>query len=319
MSYSAGVPSRRAFIRTALALSGGAAVRASLAAQGAPAVHFHDIRRGVGIFTGPGGTIGWLATPDGAVAVDTQFPDTASACISGLRARSPRGIDVVVNTHHHGDHTAGNVTFRPVVRQIVQHERCAAAHRTAAQSAGGDALKGLADVTFRQSWTTALGNERIVVSYFGPAHTSGDAAVLFEAANVVHVGDLVFNRIPPFVDRAAGASIRNWITVLEKIASTYRGAAFIFGHGRNDAVTGTVADVTGFGDYLSAVLDHVQKGIAAGRSQQEITSLQALPGFPEYADLVKNYASAFPLFTLGHVLTAAYQELTAPSQPDPPR
>jgi cyclase len=310
------VPSRRSFIRTAaLAVSGSAIVPLPLGAQGAPAVRFQDIRRGVGIFTGPGGTIGWLATPEGALAIDSQFPDTARACISGLRTRSSRGIEVLINTHHHADHTAGNVTFRPAVRQIVQHERCAAAHRNAAQSAGGDALKGLADVTFGDSWTTTLGSERVVVSHLGPAHTSGDAIVLFEAANVVHLGDLVFNRIPPFVDRAAGASIRNWVAVLERVAATYGGTTFVFGHGKNDAVTGTARDVNGFRDYLSAVLDHVGKGIAAGRSQQEITSLETLPGFPEYADLVKNYASAFPLFTLTHVLGAAYQELSAPAAP----
>jgi cyclase len=315
MSYSAVVPSRRAFLRgAALALSGSAVTRAALRAQDASAVRFHDIRRGAGFFTGPGGTIGWLATPDGVVAIDSQFPGTASTCIAGLRARSSHGIDLLINTHHHGDHTAGNAVFRPVVRQILQHERCAAAHRTMAQAAGGDALKGVADVTFRESWTTAIGMERVVVAYFGAAHTSGDAAVLFEAANVVHVGDLVFNRIPPFVDRAAGASVRNWIAVLERIADTYRGATFVFGHGRNGAVSGTVADVAHFRSYLSAVVDHVQKGIAAGRSQQEIAALQAVPGFSDYADLVKNYASAFPLFSLGHVLTATYQELTEPSR-----
>jgi glyoxylase-like metal-dependent hydrolase (beta-lactamase superfamily II) len=292
-------------------LSGTAVVRPSLGAQAALAGRFHDIRRGVGVFTGPGGTIGWLATPDGAVAIDSQFPDTARACVSGLQARSSRGVEVLINTHHHADHTAGNVTFRPVVRQIVQHERCAAAHRNAAQNAGADALKGLADVTFGESWSTMIGSERVTVSYFGPAHTSGDAVVLFEAANVVHVGDLVFNRVPPFVDRAAGASIRNWVAVLGRVATTYRGATFIFGHGKDDAVTGTVTDVTGFADYLAAVLDYVQKGIVEGRSEQEITSLETLPGFPEYADLVKNYASAFPLFTLAHVLSAAYQELSA--------
>ncbi len=38
--------------------------------------------------------------------------------------------------------------------------------------------------------------------------------------------------------------------------------------------------------------------------------MPALPGFAEHADLVKNYASPIPLFTLNHVLTIAYQELT---------
>jgi cyclase len=310
------VPDRRRFLCTGVrALAGGALASVPLLAQAADPPRFHDLRRGVGFFTGSGGTIGWLVTPDGAVAVDSQFPATAKVCAAGLQARSPRGIAVLVNTHHHGDHTAGNTAFRAAARHIVQHEDCARLHRAAAEGAGGDAVTGLADTTFAGSWTTTIGAERIEVSYFGPAHTAGDVVVLFERANVVHLGDLVFNRIPPFVDRAAGASIRNWIGVLERIAVEHRDATFIFGHGRNDAVTGTVADVTGFRDYLAAVLEYVQTGVAAGRSQQEIAAIATLPGFPDYTDVVKTYASAFPLFTLAHVLTAMHQELTSPPGP----
>ena len=36
------------------------------------------------------------------------------------------------------------------------------------------------------------------------------------------------------------------------------------------------------------------------------------PAHAEYGDVVKNYPSAFPQFSLAHVLTAAYQELTGP-------
>jgi glyoxylase-like metal-dependent hydrolase (beta-lactamase superfamily II) len=269
-----------------------------------------DLRRGVGIFIGPGGTIGWLANRDGAVTVDSQFPATAATFLDGLRKRSPAPRVVLINTHHHGDHTAGNVTLRPVVQQIVQHERCAAAHRQMLQTADAAAKSGLADVTFTDRWSTDIGDERVTAMFHGAAHTGGDAIVIFERANVIHLGDLVFNGVPPFVDRAAGASIRNWIVVLETILRDHAGAAFIFGHGARDAVTGAAPDVARFRDYLSAVLDHVQRGIAAGRSQAEIVAITAIPGFVEYGDVVKNYPSAFPQFSFAHVLTAAYQELT---------
>ena len=271
-----------------------------------------ELRRGVGIFVGPGGTIGWLATSDGILIVDSQFPATAKTCIAALGRRTPAMIQTLINTHHHGDHTAGNATFRPVVKQIVQHDRCATAHRSLAQAQGGDAQRGLADVTFATRWNVAIGDERVSAVHFGAAHTGGDAAVLFERANVVHLGDLVFNRIPPFIDRPSGGSIVNWLSVLETVAKTYADALFIFGHGKDDACTGTVKDVTHFRDYLTAALDHVRKGIAAGRSQAEIAAVPALPGFADHADLIKNYASPIPLFSLNHVLTVAYQELTTP-------
>jgi glyoxylase-like metal-dependent hydrolase (beta-lactamase superfamily II) len=270
------------------------------------------LRRGVGIVTGPGGTIGWLATRDGGVIVDSQFPATARVCLERLRQESAGGPLLLVNTHHHGDHTAGNGVFRPAVMQIVQHVQCAARHRTAALAAGAEALDGLADTTFTDRWSATVGDERVVAVHYGPAHTGGDALVVFERAEVVHLGDLVFNRIPPFVDRPAGASIRNWIAVLERVLDQYAGATFVFGHGTGDAVTGTVADIARFRDFLSAVLDHAQRGIAAGRSKEAVSALDTLPGFPEFRDVVKSYASPNPLFTVDHVLAVAYEELTAP-------
>jgi glyoxylase-like metal-dependent hydrolase (beta-lactamase superfamily II) len=264
------------------------------------------------VFVGPGGAIGWLASSDGIVVVDSQFPATADACAAALRARSAAPFAALINTHHHGDHVAGNVSLRPLVRQIVQHERCAAAHRAAAQAAASPetARRGLADVTFGDRWTTTIGDERVTAVHLGAAHTGGDALVHFEHAHVVHAGDLVFNGIPPFIDRPSGGSIVNWIPVLDTLMQRYAGAQFIFGHGKDDALTGTVKEVARFRDYLTAALDHVRKGIAAGRPLAEIAGVSALPGFEEYADLVKNYASPIPLFTLSHVLTVAYEELS---------
>src|SRR5262245_9195703 len=74
---------------------------------------FKSLRRDVGYFTARGGTIGWLVNKDALVAVDTQFFDTAPLFLKDLPGRSGRKLDVVVNTHHHGDHTGGNGVFKP--------------------------------------------------------------------------------------------------------------------------------------------------------------------------------------------------------------
>jgi glyoxylase-like metal-dependent hydrolase (beta-lactamase superfamily II) len=299
---------RRRFLATTGLLMAHAMTAFGVRAQSAAS--FRELRRGVGVFVAPGGTIGWLATPGGALIVDSQFPATAKTCIAALAQRTPAAIETLINTHHHGDHTAGNIAVRPAVKQIVQHERCAAAHRALAQAQGGDAGRGLADVMFTDTWSVTIGDERVSAMHFGAAHTGGDAAVIFERANVVHLGDLVFNRIPPFIDRASGGSIVNWLSVLETVAQKHADALFIFGHGKDDMCTGTLKDVTRFRDFLTAALDHVRKGIAAGRSQGEIVAASGLPGFGDFADVTKNYASPIPLFTLNHVLTVAYQELT---------
>src|SRR6476620_11791273 len=85
---------------------------------------FTPIRRNVGFYTNRGGTIGYLADPKATVVVDSQFPAEATALISGLRERSAVvPIDFLINTHHHGDHSGGNISFKGLVKKnVVTHQ-----------------------------------------------------------------------------------------------------------------------------------------------------------------------------------------------------
>ena len=47
------------------------------------ATSFEELRRGVGIFNGQGGTIGWLVNADGILIIDSQNAAAATACIDG--------------------------------------------------------------------------------------------------------------------------------------------------------------------------------------------------------------------------------------------
>src|SRR5712691_5972870 len=161
--------------------------------QGPPAVppvtRFEDLRGGIGVFTGQGGAIGWLATPDGVLVVDSQFPATAQACVEGLKLKSPHAIDVLINTHHHADHTSGNKTFRPVVKTIVAHANSALWQKKAAETAKTEADQAYPDQTITDVWQKSIGKEHIVAKYYGAGHTSGDLVISFETANIVHMGD----------------------------------------------------------------------------------------------------------------------------------
>lgn len=301
---------RRQFLTaSSIALAGATWGRVPLFAQApqpaTPAVTtFTDIRRNVGYFTGQGGTIGWLAGGAGAVAVDAQFPATAKACVEGLQQKSPKGIQLLINTHYHGDHTGGNQVFRGAVKQIVQQERCAKLHRESTEKAGTAAQQAYADITFGESWSQEVGDEKMWGYFYGPGHTGGDAVIVFERANVVHMGDLMFNRRHPRVDGPGGASIKNWISILERVAKRHSDATFIFGHAKEGLpVTGPAKDLLALRDYFSAALQHVQKGLAARQSKEEIAKTTELPGFTEY--------TGNATVNLAGVLTAAYDELAA--------
>jgi glyoxylase-like metal-dependent hydrolase (beta-lactamase superfamily II) len=294
------------------------ALASSSAATAAPAAsitEFRPLRRGVGLFTGRGGTIGWLSSKDALVVVDTQFPDTAAVCLAGLPERGTRMVDVVLNTHHHADHTGGNGIFKPAARTIVAQanvpklmfaaaERAAKADRPTASSAIDLSQQTYPDTTFTDVWRRDFGDEIVNAQFFGPAHTGGDAVISFEKANVVHVGDLVFNRIYPVIDHAGGGSIRGWITRLEEVAKTYpTDAIYLCGHGNPKfGVTLAHGELHVLRDYWSAVLDYTQQGLAAGKSKAEIATLENLPGFDDFHAPRPNRLAAN--------LSAAYDELT---------
>jgi cyclase len=262
---------------------------------------FTPLRGDVGFFTGQGGTIGWLVSGDGVVVVDTQMGAAAAACLAGIKERAGnRMIDLVFNTHHHYDHTDGNSVFRPAARKIVAHANVPALQKKGARP-GTEETQVYANAVFTSAWSEPFGKERVTAVHHGPAHTGGDAVVTFERANVVHVGDLVFNRRMPVTDRPGGCQIAGWIPVLDKIVKAHpRDAIYIFGHAKQGlAPTGTQADVLLQRDFLTALLEHVKGEIKAGKTKDVI--VKAAPefkAFPEHGAVTER------------VLTAAYDEIT---------
>ena len=266
---------------------------------------FEDVRRNVGVFTMRGGTIGWLVNRDAVAVVDTQFPDTAAACVDGLKQKaSNRGIHTVFNTHHHGDHTGGNAVFRGAAKRIVSHQNVPDLLRKTASANPNAAPPTIPDATFDKTWSEDFGDEKITARYDGPGHTGGDAMIHFERANVLHMGDLLFHERHPRVDRPAGASIQNWMNILERVTGAMPAdTIYIAGHSREgQPVTVDRQAVRRFRDYFGAVLTLARKGIAAGQTKEAIAAAASLPGFETY--------QGSGTLTLGGVLTAAVEELS---------
>jgi cyclase len=277
---------RRGFVKvSALGLAGGALAARRLSGMG-PALRaeFTPLRRNVGIFTERGGVVGWLINSDGVLVVDSQFADTAPLLLEGLRQRSSRPIDALVNSHHHPDHTGGNAVLREAVDRIVAHERADENLRNSARARGQEDPAAFPDTTFSDRWSVSIGDETVSLRHFGAAHTGGDAAIHFEQANVVHMGDLVNNRGWPNIDAGAGGSVHGWVEVLEAVMPAYPAdAIYVFGHNEAGAPpTGSREDVAFQRDYFLAVIETAGRALAAGRSRDEATALESLPGFENF-------------------------------------
>ena len=258
---------------------------AGAAAQPPAVPEFKDVRRNVGTFTARGGTIGYLVTPDAVVMIDSQYADTAPMFLKGLQGKTARKIDLLINSHHHPDHTGGNKFMQPNVGKIVAHVNVPRLQKNQATQLKTEANQAYADTTFDKDWKVNVGKETVSARYYGPGHTSGDIAITFEGANVVHMGDLMSFQRNPRADRPAGASVPNWIPVLERVVKDHSNdTVYIFGHSKaGERVTGSSKDLMDLRNYLTALVDYAKKQIAAGKSQEEIVKgTMAIPGFEHY-------------------------------------
>lgn len=260
------------------------------------------LRNDVGIFTERGGTIAFLFSKKGIVVVDSQFPDQSKHLIDELKKKSEQPFKLLINTHHHGDHSGGNIAFKGIAEHVLAHENSKKNQEAAAQKNKTEDKQLYPDQTFGTTWCEKVGKEKICLHYFGAGHTNGDALVHFQHANIVHMGDLLFNRRHPFVDRSAGANMNSWIKVLDKAVDTFdKKTMYVYGHsGSGYEVTGTSDDLKKFGDYLGRVLKFAEDEIKAGKTKEEILKNTALPGETEW----KGDGFQRPL-------QAAYEELTA--------
>ncbi len=246
---------------------------------------FKELRNNVYIFTERGGTIASYMAKDGLAVVDTQFPDQAKHLIEELKKGNSNNVDLLVNTHHHGDHSAGNIAFKGMVNNIIAHENSLLNQKRVAENRDGlDGVLLPTSTYTKGSVSEKVGAEKITLHYFGAAHTNGDSFVHFENANIVHTGDLLFNRRVPFIDKSSGANVANWMEVMEKGYNAFDDdTLFVFGHSGNGfEITGTREDLKAFQNYLGKVIEFVKQGKSQGRTKEEMAKAEEIPGAPEW-------------------------------------
>lgn len=265
-----------------------------------PAYKIKALRNNVGIFTEKGGTIAWMINKDGIVVVDAEFADTAPHLIAELKKQSDKPFEWLINTHHHGDHTGGNICFKGLAKNVAAHSNSLINQKNA--TVGKEDTQLYPNITFGDTWNVKVGNESIKAHYFGPGHTNGDAMIHFENANIVHTGDLVFNRRYPVVDPKAGASVRHWAVALESAQKQFdKDTLFVFGHAFDpEKVTGTMADLKAMQNYMESLVAFVNAQIKAGKTKDEVLHATAIPGVADWQGT-----------GIQRSLGAAYDELSA--------
>ncbi len=278
---------RRSFIKnTTLTISALALLSKSSLASflNDPSYNIKMITDNIGVFIEKGGTILFMLGKKGVIVVDAQFPETAQHCIDEIKKKSSKHFEYLINTHHHGDHTAGNITFKGLVKHVVAHVNSLKNQEAVAIKNKKEAQQLYPDITYDKIWSRKLKNERLTLHYLGKGHTNGDSFVHFEKANVVHVGDLVFNRRHPFIDKTAGANIAEWVTILSEATSKFNDdTKYVCGHAADgyDIIINK-ADVLLYRDYLSNLLKFTKESIDSGMTKETFLKTTSIPNSPEW-------------------------------------
>lgn len=299
---------RRQFVQniTAMAALLGVAPASLMAAfQNTPAWKLQMIADNAGIFTERGGTILFVATKEGLIVVDSQFKEQSQHFIEAITKQQPDQPFVkLVNTHHHLDHTGGNMAFKGMVPHVLAHENSKINQQAVAVARKIEDQQLYPTQTYSNKWCEKFGKEEMCLHHFGAAHTNGDSLVYFKQANIAHMGDLVFNRLYPNIDKSAGASIQNWIPLLEKCyALLNKKTKIVCGHAlQPEGVVTQRETLLEMRNYLSNLLDFTAKQIAAGKTKEQLLENTTIPGYDSFTDQYK---------FIKVNLSAAYDELVA--------
>ena len=221
---------------------------------------------------GGGGNIGLSIGNDDAFMVDDQYAPLTPKIRAAIATLTQKPVRFVLNTHWHGDHTGGNENMKGAGAIIVAHENTRR-RMTADQfievfnmKAPASPREALPVVTFTESITFYVNDDSVRATHVHNAHTDGDVLVVFQKANVVHMGDTFFNGMYPLIDVSTGGSARGTIVAADRALSLSNAQTrFIPGHGP----LASREDLVKYRNMLKTLTDRIARHVANGRTLKQ--------------------------------------------------
>ncbi len=196
------------------------------------------INESITLLQGKGGNIALNHGNDGLLIVDDDYADM-SAKLKGQLETLGNGkpLKYVLNTHWHSDHTGSNDALGKGV-DIVAHDNVRARLSSPQEVpffnmvTTAQPKHALPNLTYPETMNIHFNNESIRLQHFPNGHTDGDSVIFFEKSNVVHMGDLMFYPMFPFVDISSKGNVVSYAANVGKILSKVNDATVIIpGHG----------------------------------------------------------------------------------------
>jgi len=232
---------------------------------------------------------GFIVGSDAVISIDsTSTERRMNGYIEAIRSVTDNPVRVLVNTHHHADHTHGNYMFEDAT--IIAHESC----REVMMAAGipdysavfpgvewGNLQFRAPDVTFTGSTTLHLDDMTIELRDLGyVAHTEGDVLAWVPGRGVLFAGDVIFHGGTPF---SLFGSVQGTIDAID-VVEGYGADVIVPGHGpafAGDDIAGVLESQR---SYLRFVQATAADGVAAGRTPLEQAKATDLGEFGSLTD-----------------------------------
>lgn len=236
---------------------------------------------------GRGGNIGLSIGDDGVFMIDDQYAPLTPAILNAIGKVTDQPVRFVLNTHWHGDHTGGNENLGKAGALIIAHDNVRSRMSTEQfrKLIGGRIPAApeaaLPIVTFNDRISFFINEDEIQAFHVAPAHTDGDSMIYFPSANVLHMGDIFFNKRFPFIDIDIGGSVDGTIDAVKlALEIADEDTKIIPGHGP----LATRQDLVDYFDILQTVRNAVADLIARGSTLEEVIAAQLTESMNEVWD-----------------------------------
>jgi glyoxylase-like metal-dependent hydrolase (beta-lactamase superfamily II) len=240
------------------------------------------VAKGVYMLQGAGGNIGLSVGNDDAFVIDDQYAPLTPKIKAAIATVTAKPVRFVMNTHWHGDHTGGNENMAAGGAILVAHEnvrkRMSVEQFIEAfkQTVPPSPAAALPVITFTETISFYVNGDSVRATHVKNAHTDGDAIILFQGANVIHMGDTFFNGFYPFIDVSSGGTLDGIVAAADRgLAMADASTKVIPGHGE----LGDKASLKKYRDVMADARDRVAKLIAQKKTLAQIIAAKPLADY----------------------------------------
>jgi cyclase len=211
---------------------------------------------------GDGGNVAVYLTSEGVILVDDKFEQDYENIMAKVKSVTDQPVKYVLSTHHHSDHSGGNVKFLPTAEIISTANARANIVDHKQPNASPNMVP--ARVVFTQECSVFLGGKEVRARYFGRGHTNGDAFIYFPALRTLHTGDMMAG-VTPLIDYTGGGSVVEWTKTLDEVMKLDFDTV-IPGHGPVTTKSGLLA----YRNNIEMLRNRAAALIREGKSQEDV-------------------------------------------------